>query len=100
RMLFRRVVRVRDRGFRALRPPLLSAGRALRQLPFMFEQIVEEVIAPLCRRLRPGDFRAAGNGVGAETRAVLAPPAKALILDQGGFRLRAEQRRIASAVSF
>ena len=85
-------------GGGALRLPLLGAGRALRQLPFVLEQVVEEVVAPLRRRLRPGDFRAAGDGVAAEAGAVLALPAEALILDGGAFRLRAEQRRIAGAV--
>jgi hypothetical protein len=82
----------------ALRLPLLGAGRALGQLPFEFEQVVEEVVAPLRRRLRPGDFRAAGDGVGADAGAVLALPAEALILDRAAFRLRADQRRIAGAV--
>ena len=80
------------------RLPLLRAGRALRQLPFVVEQVVEEVVAPLRRRLRPGDFRTAGDGVGSEACAVLALPAEALILDGGAFRLRADQRRIAGAV--
>ena len=44
-------------GRRVLRLPLLGAGRALGQLPFVLEQVVEEVVAPLGRRLRPGDFR-------------------------------------------
>ena len=83
---------------RAFRLPLLRAGRALRQLPFVLEQVLEEVVAPLRRRLRPGDFRAAGDGVGAEAGAVLALPAEALILDGAAFRLRADQRRIAGAV--
>ena len=76
----------------------LAAGRALRQLPFVFEQVLEEVVAPLGRRLRPGDFRAAGDGVGADARAVLALPAEALILERAAFRLRPDQRRIAGAV--
>ena len=82
----------------AFRLPLLRAGRALGQLPFVLEQVLEEVVAPLRRRLRPGDLRAAGDGVGADARAVLALPAEALILDGAAFRLRADQRRIAGAV--
>ena len=97
-MLLRRVVGVRDRGFRALRLPLLGAGRALGQLPFVFEQVLEEQVAPLGRRLGPGDFRAAGDGVGAEAGAMLALPAEALILERPAFRVRAHQRRIAGAV--
>ena len=83
---------------RVLRLPLLRAGRALGQLPFVLEQVLEEVVAPLGRRLRPGDFRAAGDGVGADAGAVLALPAEALILERAGFRLRSDQRRIAGAV--
>ena len=90
-MLLRLVEGVRDRGGGAFRLPLLRTGRALRQLPFVVEQVVEEVVAPLRRRLRPGDFRAAGDGVGAEAGAMLALPAEALILDEAAFRLRADQ---------
>src|SRR5271168_1426702 len=97
-MLLRLVKGVRNRRFRAFRLPLFRAGRALRQFPFVLEQVVEEVIAPLRRRLRPGDFRAAGDGVSADAGAVLALPAEALILDGGAFRLRTDERRIARAV--
>src|SRR6266481_9012334 len=97
-MLLRLVVGVRDRGLGAFRLPLLRTGRALGQLPFVFEQVLEEQIAPLRRRLRPGDFRAAGDGVGADARAMLALPAEALILKRTAFRVRSHQRRIAGAV--
>src|SRR5215831_13070396 len=75
----------------AFRLPLIGAGWALRQLPFIVEQVLEEMIAPLGRRLRPGDLRAAGDGIGAEARAILALPSEALILDEGAFRGRAHQ---------
>ena len=97
-MLLRLVIRVRDRGLGALRLPLLRAGRALGQLPFEVEQIIEEVVAPLRRGLRPGHLRTARDGVGAEAGAMLALPAKALILDGAAFRIRTDQRRIAGAV--
>src|SRR5665213_134559 len=97
-MLLRLVVGVRDGGFRTFRLPLFRTGRTLRQLPFVLEQVVEEVVAPLGRRLRPGDFRTAGDGVGAEALAMFALPAEALILDGAVFWLRAHQRRIARAV--
>src|SRR5260370_26515776 len=97
-MLLRFIVGVRDAGFRPLRLPLRHTGRALRQLPFVFEQVLEEVVAPLGRRLRPGDLRAAGDGVGAEAGAMLALPAEALILKGAAFRLRSDQRRVACAV--
>src|ERR1700682_5768698 len=99
-MLLRGVMRVRDRGLGALRLPLLCAGRALGQLPFEVEQVIEEVVASLRRRLRPGHFRTACDGVGAEAGAMLALPAKALILDGAAFRVRTDQRRIASTVRF
>src|ERR1019366_10701076 len=90
---------VRGGRCRTFRLPLFRTGRALRQLPFVAEQVIEEVVAPLRRRLRPGDFRTAGDGVGAEAGAMLALPAEALILDGTAFRIGAEQRRIAGAVS-
>ncbi len=90
-MLLRFVVGVRDRGGGAFCLPLIGTGWALRQLPFIVEQVLEEVIAPLRRRLRPGHLRAAGDGIGAEARAEFALPPEALILDQGAFRLRAHQ---------
>src|SRR5271165_4630875 len=40
----------------ALGLPLVRAGRALGQLPFVAEQVPEEVAAPCGRRLRPDDF--------------------------------------------
>src|SRR5262245_57827831 len=98
-MLLRLVVGVRDRGSAVFGLPLLRTGRALGQLPFVVEQVVEEVVAPLRRRLRPGDLGAAGDGVRSETRAMLALPAEPLVLEEGAFRLRAHQRRIAGAVS-
>src|SRR5262249_39075561 len=50
------------------------------------------------RRLSPGDFRTARDGVGADARAMPALPAEALLLELAAFRLRADQRRIARAV--
>ncbi len=97
-MLLRLVVGVRDRGLRILGLPLLCARRALRQLPFVLEQVLEEVVAPLRRCLRPGDFRTAGDGVAADAGGMLALPAEALILERAAFRIRSDQRRIAGAV--
>src|SRR5262249_16971192 len=48
----------------------------------------------------PGDLRAAGDGIGAEARGILAPPAEALILGEGAFGRRAHQRWITGAVGF
>src|SRR5579859_546490 len=97
-MLLRRVEGVGDRRLGGLRLPLLGPGRALGQLPFVFEEIVEVVVAPLRRRLRPGHLRATGDGVRADARAVLALPAEALFLDGAALRLGAEERRIAGAM--
>ncbi len=97
-VLLRRVVGVRDRGLGVLRLPLMRASRALGQLPLVLEQVVEEVAAPFGRRLRPGDFRTAGDGVGTEARAVLALPAQPLVFDLAAFRLRPDQRGIARAM--
>src|SRR5262245_63793312 len=97
-MLLRLVVGVRDAGVRTFRLPLFRAGRTPGQLPVVFEQVLEKEIAPLRRRLRPGDFRTACDGVATHARAMLALPSEALILDGGAFRLRADQRRIARTV--
>jgi hypothetical protein len=97
-MLLRLVEGVRDGGRSAFRLPLFGAGRAFGELPFVLEQVLEKQIAPFGRRLRPGDFRTAGDGVGAEARAMLALPAEALILEGSAFRRRADQRRIAGAM--
>ncbi len=53
RVTLRRVVGVRHRACAraVLRLPLMRAGRALGQFPFVAEQVLEEVVAPLRRRL-------------------------------------------------
>ena len=78
--------------------PLVRAGRALRQLPLVAEQVPEEVAAPLRRRRGPGDLQAAGDRVAARARAEAALPAEALRLDVGGLRIGAHVRRGAGAV--
>src|SRR5262245_63278793 len=97
-MLLRAVEGVRDGGFGVLRLPLRYAGRALGQLPFVFEQVLEEVVAPLGRRLRPGDFRTAGDGVTADAGVVFALPAETLVFEGASFGLRPDQRGIARTV--
>ena len=71
-----------------LRRPLLRAGRTLRQFPFVIEQIFEEVVAPLRRRLGPGDFQTAGDRVTAFAGAEGVFPTQALRFQAGRFRLR------------
>ncbi len=97
-VLLRLVERVRDRGFRAFRLPLLCTGGTLRQLPFESEQVLEEVVAELRRRVSPDDLGAAGDAIGADARVVLALPAEALVLERARFRLRADERRVTRAV--
>src|ERR1019366_3807547 len=78
----------------------MAPARALGQLPFVAEQVREEVVAPLRRRRAPNDFQAAADRVTPFARSKFALPAETLLLDAGGFRLWAHQCRIASAVGF
>src|SRR6266436_7896251 len=78
----------------------MRTGRALGQFPFIAEQVGEEVVAPLHRRLGPNAVQAAADRVTALARLEFALPAETLLLDAGGFGLCAHQFRIASAVGF
>src|SRR5207247_518360 len=71
-----------------LRLPLMRAGRALRQLPFVAEQVLEVVVAPLRGRGSPRDLQAAGDRVTALARAERAPPTEPLLLHAGGLGVR------------
>src|SRR5215470_13540689 len=97
-MPLRFVKGVRDRGLSTFRLPLLRTGRALRQLPLVFEKILKKQVAPFRWRLCPGDFGTAGDGIGSYSCAVSALPAKALVLDGAAFRLRTDERGITRAV--
>src|ERR1700735_5507241 len=79
RLIVRIGNRVRSRA--AFRGPLIGAGWALGQLPFVAEQVLEEVVAPLRRRRRPNDLDAARDRVIAFARAEFILPAEALLLD-------------------
>src|SRR5581483_1645289 len=83
RVPLRGIVRIGNRpGTSALFwRPLVRAGRALRQLPFVVEQVTEEIVAPLRRRLCPGHFQAAADGVGALASSKRVLPAEPLLLD-------------------
>ena len=76
-MVLRGVVGIRDGtgAGAALRRPLMRTRRTPGQLPFVAEQVREEVIAPLRRRCGPGDFQTAGDRVTAFARAKAALPA-------------------------
>src|SRR5579862_5043999 len=95
-------MRIRHRTFTCaiLRYPLMRAGRTLCQLPFVAEQVREEVVAPLRWRRGPGNFQAAADGVGAVAFAKLILPPEALFLNGGAFRFVAHiLSRNSSAVS-
>src|SRR5205807_2704347 len=70
-----------------LRSPLKRAGRTLRQLPFVAEQVVEVAVVPLHRVRGPGAFQAAGDRVGALAGSEPVRPAEALLLEAGGLGL-------------
>src|SRR5579859_5804503 len=79
----------------------MRTGGALGQFPFVAEQILEEVIAPLRRRRRPNHFQAAADRVIPFACAKFVIPAEALLLDAGGFRFGADiLSRKRGAVSF
>src|SRR5579864_128871 len=67
------------------RCPLVRTGWTLRQLPFVAEQVREEVVAPSCRRRGPSDFQSAADGVSTKTFAKFILPAEALILNGSTF---------------
>src|SRR5208283_616204 len=81
-----------------LRSPLMGASRAFRELPFVAEQVLEEITAPLRRRGGPGDFQTAGDRVAAFAGAEAALPAQALLIEAGRFRSRPHMGRRAGAV--
>src|SRR5208282_6157388 len=79
--------------------PLIRTGRALGQFPVVAEQVREEVVAPLRRRLSPDDFQAAADRVVAFAAAVGVLPAQPLLLDGGAFGLGTDiLARIGGAV--
>ena len=85
RMTPGRVMRVRNRARAgvALRLPLLRAGRASGQLPFVAEQSLEVAIVPGGRVGLPGTFQAAGDGVRASAAGETVDPAEALFFNPG-----------------
>ena len=79
----------------------MRTGRALGQFPFVAEQVLEEVVAPLRRRRAPSNFQAAADRVVAGAAAIGVVPAQALLLDGGGLGYGADILvRIGSAVGF
>ncbi len=94
----RLVVRVRNGRARALRSPLVGAAGALRQFPFVAEQVLEEVDAEASGRRGPRDFQAAGDRIGAFAAAEFVRPAKSLCFEIGGFGLDSDIARRGRAV--
>ena len=64
----------------ALGLPLVCACGTLGQFPLVAEEIFEEVVVPLGRRLGPDDFKTAGDGVGADAGAEAVLPAESHLL--------------------
>src|SRR5262249_38466017 len=93
-------MRVWDRAITSaiLWRPLVRACGTLGQFPIVLEQVLEEVIAPLRGRRRPGHFQAAANRVTCFARPEFALPAEPLFFDLGGFRLWANIGSRASTV--
>src|SRR4051812_14364373 len=61
--------------------PLPRTGGARRQLPVVFEQVVQEPVVPLRRVVGPCALEPAGDRVRAFAAAVRVPPTEALLLD-------------------
>ena len=94
-----RIVGVGNRGFGIPGHPLLRSGRALLQLPFVAEQVIEEGIAPPGGGAGPGDLRPSAYGVIAHAGPVAALPAHTLFLDGSRLGFGTDQGRVAGAVA-
>src|SRR5256885_14651851 len=80
--------------------PPSASKKTLRQFPFVAEQVLEEVVAPLRGPGGPRDLQAAGDRVTPFARADAALPAEALLLDAGRFGLRSHMGLSAGAMGF
>lgn len=74
---------VGDVGLGTLGHPLPGTARALLLLPLVVEERGEVAIAPLGRGGGPYNLEARGDGIAGAALAVLALPAKALLVDLG-----------------
>ena len=98
--LFPRVKRIRDNFRGVFGFELDSARRAAGLHPFVFEQVLEKIVAPLGGRLRPDHFQTGGNGIRACAAAVAGVPAQALCFQRRGFRLGADVAGFCGAMGF
>src|SRR5215469_18970775 len=80
--------------------PLMCASRTLREFPFILEQVLEKIVAPLGRRRGPGDLEATADRIPTNARLEFASPPEALLLEGSCFRLCAHIGSIASSVRF
>ncbi len=87
-------------GFAVFGNPLFGAGRAPGEFPFVAEQHVEVAVVPSCRIGFPRAFNAAGGGVHTFAAAKRVDPAQPHGFDVGGFRFRANELGVTSAVGF
>src|SRR5262245_11333052 len=84
-----------------LGPPLMSAGRTLREFPVILKEVVEEGVAPLGWSGGPGAFQSAGDRIRTGACAEFVLPAEALLLDIGAFGFSANiLRRNRCAMGF
>ena len=97
---FRWIKRIRNNFWRVNRFKLNSTCRTASLYPLVFEQVLEEIVAPLGWRLRPDHFQTGCNGIRARAAAVAARPAQALCFNRCGFRIGAYVRSRCSAVGF
>src|SRR5690606_30702416 len=98
-MEFRRIMRVDDvPSSIALRLPLMSTGRGLRQLPVEAEQRVEIAVVP-CGGVRlPRALDARRDGVTGHAAFEGGNPAKTLVFNLRAFRLESDVVRGACAM--
>src|SRR5215467_4880539 len=87
-----RIVCVRHRTVACaiLGSPLVRTSRTLGELPFVLEQVLEVVIAPLRRRRGPNDFQTAADRVTALAGPKFALPPEALLFNFRSLRFRAD----------
>ena len=96
-----RIVSIRNRSCAraALRLPLMSTRRALREFPLETKQVLEVVVAPLSRSCGPSTLKTARNGVNTSARAEGVIPTGALLFDACSRWLKANiLRRVRSTV--